>query len=91
MKIIKGIIKERKSSKMSHGDFLNHLLEEIEREDSFLNEAHVVDMVILILFAVQETTSTSSTLVLKFISKHPDVLAELTVCRSFFFWRNFCT
>ncbi|KAB1214442.1 Cytochrome P450 87A3 [Morella rubra] len=78
MKIIKGIIKERKSSKMSHCDFLNHLLEEIEREDSFLNEAHVVDMVILILFAVQETTSTSSTLVLKFISKHPDVLAELT-------------
>lgn len=62
------------------GDFLNHLVEEVESEKSIINEAFAIDMVMVLLFATHETTSTALTLLPKFISDHPDVLAELTVC-----------
>ncbi|KAB1214443.1 Cytochrome P450 87A3 [Morella rubra] len=70
-RIIKNVFRERKESKISHGDFLDYLLEEIEREDSLLIETSAVDMIMLLLFAVQEATSTSVTLAPKFISENP--------------------
>ena len=78
-KEIKDIIKERKASKASHGDFLDHLLEEVEREESTLDEALAIDMVVVLLFAAHETTPLLITLGTMFISDHPQVLAELTV------------
>ncbi|KAF5451524.1 hypothetical protein F2P56_026628 [Juglans regia] len=77
-KIITDIYNDRKASKIHRGDFLDHLLEEVESEKSILNESSAIDLVLVLLFAYHETTSTTLTLAPKFISDHPDVLAELT-------------
>ncbi|KAM6584893.1 hypothetical protein CsatB_011895 [Cannabis sativa] len=80
IKVIKDTINKRKASKKVEGDFLDHLLEEMKnRDEKFLNEAIVVDMVFMILFASFETTSSVITLAIKLVSDHPQVLAQLTV------------
>ncbi|KAM6601222.1 hypothetical protein CsatA_020831 [Cannabis sativa] len=80
IKVIKDTINTRKkASKKGEGDFLDHLLEEMEnRDEKFLNEAIVVDMVFSILFASFETTSSAITLAIKLVSDHPQVLVQLT-------------
>ena len=64
---------------MSRGDFLDNLVVEVEREDSIIDEAMAIDMVVALLFATYETTSSLMTLGTMFISDHPHVLAKLTV------------
>ncbi|KAF3952299.1 hypothetical protein CMV_022133 [Castanea mollissima] len=76
-KVIKDILEERKKSTTPHQDFLNLILEEVRKEDKILNEAIAVDLIFLLLFATHETTSSAMTLLIKFISDHPEVLAEL--------------
>ncbi|KAK4578389.1 hypothetical protein RGQ29_028487 [Quercus rubra] len=76
-KVIKDIFDERKKSTIPHQDFLDLLLEEVRKEEKILNEAIAVDLVFLLLFAAHETTSSAMTLLIKFISDHPEVLAEL--------------
>jgi cytochrome P450 len=80
-KVIKDMFKERKASKLkaSCSDFLDNLVVEVERKDSILDEAMAIDMVVALLFATYETTSSLMTLGTMFISDHPHVLAELTV------------
>ncbi|XVE73920.1 hypothetical protein DITRI_Ditri11bG0157400 [Diplodiscus trichospermus] len=78
-KVIKDAYEKRKASKTSCDDFLGHLLGEVlECEDTFLDEKNVVDLIFGLLFASHETTSTTCTFTIKFISEHPDVLKELT-------------
>ncbi|PON85218.1 Cytochrome P [Trema orientale] len=84
IKVIKDTIKQRKESRTIHGDFLDHLLDEIKKEETFLNEKTAIDMVFLLLFASYETTSSAITLAIKSVSDHPEVLAELMVCLCFF-------
>ena len=79
-KVIKDIFDERKKSTIPHQDFLDLLLEEVRKEEKILNEAIAVDLVFLLLFATHETTSSAMTLLIKFISDRPEVLAELVVC-----------
>ncbi|KAG6725742.1 hypothetical protein I3842_02G046200 [Carya illinoinensis] len=43
-KIIRDIYNDRKASKIHHGDFLDHLLVEVESEKSILNESSAVDL-----------------------------------------------
>ena len=74
------MINERKSSQQLCHDFLDFLLEEAKSKDTILNEAIIVDLVFLLLFASYETTSEAITLVMKFLSDHPSVVVELTVC-----------
>uniref|UniRef100_A0A2N9GKL9 Cytochrome P450 n=1 Tax=Fagus sylvatica TaxID=28930 RepID=A0A2N9GKL9_FAGSY len=78
VKAVKDIFEERKATKMPHNDFLDHLLEEMNKEKTILNEAIIVDMILVLLFATYESASTAMTLIVKFISDHPKVLAELT-------------
>ncbi|PON58003.1 Cytochrome P450, E-class, group I [Parasponia andersonii] len=52
---------------------------EVEKEDTFLSEDIAIDLAFVLLFATYETTSTAITLAVKFISDHPEVLAELVV------------
>lgn len=78
--MIKDIFKERKTLGINYGDFLDYLLEEVKKEDTILSEEIAVELVFATLFATYETTSTAITLAIKFISDHPQVLAELTVC-----------
>ncbi|KAM6572063.1 hypothetical protein CsatA_016143 [Cannabis sativa] len=78
LKIIKEKFDERKASSKKYGDYLDHLLDEVKKEDTILNETVAVNLVFGLLFATFETTSTALTLAIKFISDHPQVQAELT-------------
>ena len=80
IKVIRDIFEERKVSNANHGDYLDHLLEELKKEKPILNEAMAINFVFLLLFAAYESTSSAITLAVKFISDNPEVLAELTVC-----------
>ena len=82
IKVIKDVFEERKSSNKIYGDFLDHLLEEVKKKDTILSEEIAIDLVFGLLFAAYETTSEAITLAIKFISDHPQVLAQLTVCQS---------
>ncbi|KAL5792484.1 hypothetical protein ACOSP7_001078 [Xanthoceras sorbifolium] len=78
MKAMQDIYNERKASKVSKNDFLDHLLEEMKKENTFLDESNAVKLLYGILFAAFEATSQAITLVTKFLCEQPDVLAELT-------------
>lgn len=73
------MINERKSSKKPHNDFLDLLMEEAKKEETIINEAIIVDLVFLLLFASFETSSEAITLVMMFLNNHPSVVRELTV------------
>ncbi|KAK2995972.1 hypothetical protein RJ640_026011 [Escallonia rubra] len=77
-KVIKDAFSERRSSKEIHNDFMNYLLEEVNKEETFLTEGVAVDLVFVLLFATYETTSAGITLLTKFLSDNPAVLRELT-------------
>ncbi|KAL7204284.1 hypothetical protein ACSBR2_017369 [Camellia fascicularis] len=77
VKVIKDAFKERKQSQVPHHDFLDHLLEEVKKEGTFLTEEIAMDLVFVLLFATYETTSTAVTFATKFLAEHPSALAEL--------------
>ena len=87
--MIKDTFEKRKASKTPYNDFLDDLLKEVESEDTLLNEKIAIELVFILLFASYETTSAATTLAIKFIADHPDVLEELTVC-SFCFLGQIC-
>ncbi|KAI8005253.1 Cytochrome P450 87A3 [Camellia lanceoleosa] len=78
VKVIKDVFKERKQSQVPRHDFLDHLLEEVKKEGTFLTEEIAMDLVFVLLFATYETTSTAVTFATKFLADHPSTLAELT-------------
>nr|QNN89107.1 cytochrome P450 [Azadirachta indica] len=78
IKVIKEIYEQRKASNKPGNDFLDHMLEEVAREDTILNEAIAVDLIFVLLFATYETTSAAITLLTKYIFDHPKVVEELT-------------
>ncbi|XP_027109788.2 cytochrome P450 87A3-like [Coffea arabica] len=77
MKVIKDIFEMRRSGNHTKRVLVDHLLEEIEKEDTFLNEEIAMDLLFLFLFAAHETTATVMTLTLRFLNDHPNVMAEL--------------
>ncbi|KAG8363346.1 hypothetical protein BUALT_Bualt19G0012900 [Buddleja alternifolia] len=79
LKTIKSAFATRRSSKENHQDFLDHLMKEIEDEESILTEPMAADVLFLVLFASFETTSTTITVALKFLHDHPKVLQQLRV------------
>ncbi|KAK3034879.1 hypothetical protein RJ639_033242 [Escallonia herrerae] len=58
--------------------WITYVLEEVNKEDTFLTERVAVDLVFVLLFATYETTSAGITLVTKFLSDNAAVLEELT-------------
>ena len=60
-------------------DFFDYVLEELEREGTVLTEEICFDLMFSLLFTSYETTSTTMTLLLKFVSGHSLVLKQLTV------------
>ncbi|GAB4834361.1 hypothetical protein Ancab_032616 [Ancistrocladus abbreviatus] len=80
VKVIQHIFNERKQqSKAQHHDFVDFLLEEVKREDTFLDEEGAVDLVFVLLFASHETASSAMTLAINFLAHNPSVLHQLTV------------
>lgn len=65
---------------MTGHDFLDRVLEEVEKENAVLNDSNAIDLLLVLLFAAFETVSQSITLITKYLADHPQVLAELTVC-----------
>ncbi|KAL3517103.1 hypothetical protein ACH5RR_024005 [Cinchona calisaya] len=80
LKVIKDTFNKRRSTKKSHdqeADFLDCLLEELDKKETPLTEDIALDLVFLLLFAAFETSSSAITLALKFLNHHPEALKEL--------------
>lgn len=77
--MIQDVFKRRKASREKYGDFLDTMLEELERDDSVFNNESAIGLIFLISVVTQETTSTGIAMVMKFLSENPKVLAELKV------------
>ncbi|EXB50104.1 Cytochrome P450 87A3 [Morus notabilis] len=58
IKVIRDIFEKRKASDANQGDYLDHLLEELKKEKTILNEKMAIDLLFLLLFAAYESTST---------------------------------
>ncbi|KAJ0080053.1 hypothetical protein Patl1_23264 [Pistacia atlantica] len=69
---------ERKATKIPQNDFLDRVIEEVEKDNAFLDDGVAINMLFLLLFGAFESTSEAITLLTKFISDHPQVLEELT-------------
>lgn len=82
MAVIKDIVKERLNSPDSkHGDFLDVLVKEMTKDEPVLELEGATYLIFAIFLASFETISLAITLALKFLSEHPAVLKELTVCK----------
>ncbi|KAM5572578.1 hypothetical protein ABKV19_012570 [Rosa sericea] len=68
----------RATSQKQPIDFFDYILEELEKEGTVLTEEICFDLMLTLLFTSFETTSTTMTLLLKFVSGHPLVLKQLT-------------
>uniref|UniRef100_M4ETQ2 Cytochrome P450 n=1 Tax=Brassica campestris TaxID=3711 RepID=M4ETQ2_BRACM len=79
MQLIKEALKKRKESREKHGDFLDTLLEDMEKEDSIYDEASVINLLLVIGVVSKDTTSVATALMVNLLSKNPEVLAELKV------------
>nr|GMD30795.1 cytochrome P450 87A3-like [Ipomoea batatas] len=77
IKLIKETLKERRSSKKGRQDYLDFLINEVDKEDTFITEEIAVDIMCMLIFAAYETTSSAITLALKFLNQHPHVLKQL--------------
>ncbi|WZY89499.1 hypothetical protein YC2023_046234 [Brassica napus] len=77
MQLIKEALKKRKESREKHGDFLDTLLEDMEKEDSIYDEASVINLLLVIGVVSKDTTSVATALMVNLLSKNPEVLVEL--------------
>ncbi|CAN8314876.1 unnamed protein product, partial [Cochlearia groenlandica] len=75
--MIKEALKKRKESREKHGDFLDTLLEESEKEDSIYDQDNVINLLLTIGVIPKDSTSVTTALTVNLISKHPKVLEEL--------------
>lgn len=62
-----------------HGDFLDHVVQEITKEKPLVTDRMALDLMFVLLFAGFHTTSLALTLAVKLLADHPRVLEELTV------------
>uniref|UniRef100_A0A1J3GLC5 Cytochrome P450 708A2 n=1 Tax=Noccaea caerulescens TaxID=107243 RepID=A0A1J3GLC5_NOCCA len=81
MKMIKEIFNKRReeaaSGELTYGDFMEILMNEVEKESDTVNEERSVELILGLLIASYETTSTMTALAVKFIAENPKVLMEL--------------
>lgn len=87
MRTLKNMLQERQAKlRNTPTDFFDYVIEELEKDGTFLTEGMSLNLMFALLFASFETTSVATTLALKFLSDHPLVLKQLTVgTRSYFF------
>jgi cytochrome P450 family 26 subfamily A len=83
MKMLKRMFKERREEATSddskYGDFMETMIYEVEKEGDTINEERSVELILSLLIASYETTSTMTALTVKFIAENPKVLMELKV------------
>lgn len=79
IQVIKDVITSRRESKEKHGDFVDTMLEDMEKENTIFNEGSALSLIFSILVIAKEGVPNISSVALKFISENPKVLAELKV------------
>lgn len=65
-------------SERSHGDLLEHIIED-KKTESFINEDFIVQLMFGLFFVTSDSISTTLALAFKLLAEHPLVLEELTV------------
>ncbi|XP_021749363.1 cytochrome P450 87A3-like [Chenopodium quinoa] len=79
MKMLRKLLQERKMKpRKNNEDFFDYVLEELSKEGTLLTEGIALDLMFVLLFASFETTSTTLTLAIKFLTDNPLVLQKLT-------------
>lgn len=79
LRTLKNMLQERRTKLRKQPiDFFDYVIEELEKDGTFLTEGMSLNLIFLLLFASFETTSVATTLALKFLSDHPLVLKQLT-------------
>ncbi|XP_019091189.1 PREDICTED: cytochrome P450 708A2-like [Camelina sativa] len=68
---------EATSNDLKYGDFMETMINEVEKEDDTVNEERSVELILSLLIASYETTSTMTAITVKFIAENPKVLMEL--------------
>lgn len=87
MRMLQTLMQERQAMPRKHpSDFFDYVLEELQKEGTILTEGIALDLMFVLLFASFETTSLALTLAMKFLSDHPRVLKQLTVCKILPLW-----
>ncbi|XP_048132229.1 cytochrome P450 87A3-like isoform X2 [Rhodamnia argentea] len=87
MRMLQNLMQERQAMpRKQPSDFFDYVLEELQKEGTILTEGIALDLMFVLLFASFETTSLALTLAMKFLSDHPRVLKQLTVCKILPFW-----
>ncbi|KAK3141758.1 hypothetical protein QOZ80_4BG0337970 [Eleusine coracana subsp. coracana] len=91
MKVLEQVLEERKRAAevlgegggmektRRHGDFLDHVVEEITKEKPLVTDKMALDLMFVLLFASFHTTSLALTMAVKLLADHPHVLEELTM------------
>ncbi|EFH64001.1 CYP708A3 [Arabidopsis lyrata subsp. lyrata] len=77
IQVMKDVLSMRRESREKQEDFLNTLLEELDKESSIFDQGSATNLIFLLAFVAREGTSSCTALAVKFISKDPKVLAEL--------------
>ncbi|KAH9316082.1 hypothetical protein KI387_024709, partial [Taxus chinensis] len=76
--ILSKIIAERRATNVPHKDLLQSLMASVDERGEGLNETQIIDNVIGVLFAAQDTTATVLTWVVKFLTEYPALLEAVT-------------
>ncbi|CAA7017290.1 unnamed protein product [Microthlaspi erraticum] len=77
MKVINDAFTRRKASREKCGDFLDTLVEELEKGSVISDEGFYISLIFGLLIVYKDSTSVAICLAIKFISENPKALAEL--------------
>jgi cytochrome P450 len=80
-KVLKALLKERLGTvpRKRHGDFLDHVVDEVENGKGIIDEKLGVDLVSALLFGSFATLAPALTLAMKFLTDNPNVVEALKV------------
>ncbi|XP_010502926.1 PREDICTED: cytochrome P450 708A2-like [Camelina sativa] len=77
MKLLNDVYSKRNASTEKHDDFLNTVMEELEKEGSLVTQDAIVSLIFVLSCVTQELTVKTICFAVKFLSENPKVLAEL--------------
>eukprot|EP00261_Vitis_vinifera_P040313 XP_019081556.1 PREDICTED: cytochrome P450 87A3 isoform X1 [Vitis vinifera] len=79
MKTIRNMLDERRASpEREDKDYIDFVLEEMQKDQTILTEEIVLDLLFALPFATYETTSSALVLAIQYLGSHPSALAEIT-------------
>uniref|UniRef100_A0ACD6AGH3 Uncharacterized protein n=1 Tax=Avena sativa TaxID=4498 RepID=A0ACD6AGH3_AVESA len=81
MKTLRKLFDERKKAvdvEREYVDFIDILIDDIKEGRPEMSEKIGLDLIVLLLFASSETTSSAMTIILRFLTDNPKALQELT-------------